>query len=308
MNYYLGIDGGGTKTKVCLINEFGTLVGFGEAGPSSIDTVSIQASIDEIVKAIHAISTPFPTMEVTSVFAGLGGVISQSHKSVVMKALRDTLMFSMDCHIWVENDVENALASGQMFEEGIALIVGTGMVAYGKSVDGIRHRAGGWGYKEGDAGSSYDVGLLAIRHAIKGYDKRIEMTPFLEAIASVIGLIRPEDIISIMDHLWEERTKIASLAKLVTMYANLGDPHAKSIVEHATDELTLCVKAVYTALDMPTMMYCIIGSLGNSEGLFHQRLIEKIQISCPKLTLQKAVIDPALGAALLAKKSFENMK
>jgi glucosamine kinase len=308
MNYYLGIDGGGTKTKVCLINEFGTVLGFGEAGPSSIDTVSIQSSIEEIKKAIHAIPNPFQTMEISSVFVGLGGVISLSHKSIVRESLQDTLLFSVDCPIRVENDVENALASGQMFEEGIALIVGTGMVAYGKRVNGISHRAGGWGYKEGDAGSSYDVGLLAIRHAIKGYDKRIEMTPFLEAVASVIGLIRPEDIISIMDDLWEERTKIASLAKVVTMYANLGDPHAKSIVEHATDELALCVKAVYSALDMPSMMYSIIGSLGNSEGLFHQRLTEKIQSSCPKLTLQKAVIDPALGAALLAKKTFESMK
>ena len=52
-----------------------------------------------------------------------------------------------------------------------------------------------------------------------------------------------------MNNLSQQRTQMASsLAPLVTKHANLGDPHALDIVNLATTELMLCVKAIYETL------------------------------------------------------------
>ena len=50
--YYVGIDGGGTKTSACLLDEQGKLLGVGYSGPSSIDTVTYEVTISNINEAI----------------------------------------------------------------------------------------------------------------------------------------------------------------------------------------------------------------------------------------------------------------
>lgn len=49
-------------------------------------------------------------------------------------------------------------AGGNAGRPGICLIMGTGAVAYGRN--GARaHKSGGWGWKEGDCGSAYWMGV-----------------------------------------------------------------------------------------------------------------------------------------------------
>lgn len=65
-----------------------------------------------------------------------------------------------------------ALAGGCSCRPGIVMIMGTGSVAYGEN--GKRnHKCGGWGWKEGDPGSAYDLGISAIRTMIRAYDGRL---------------------------------------------------------------------------------------------------------------------------------------
>ena len=48
------------------------------------------------------------------------------------------------------------------------------------------------------------------------------------------------------------RTKVASLAPLVREYAELGHTYALQIMDRASTELALAVKAVYTSLGLKT--------------------------------------------------------
>ena len=52
-------------------------------------------------------------------------------------------------------------------DEGIALIAGTGSVAWGRDRTGRSARAGGWGYLLGDEGSGYAVVRETVRHALR---------------------------------------------------------------------------------------------------------------------------------------------
>lgn len=301
MNYFLGIDGGGTKTKVCIIDETLTLIAYGSAGPSSIDTVSNDVTVSNIQSAIDQALLAHPKItRFVSVFGGLGGIVTENDKHHVQTLLRSLSQVSDDTTIRIENDVINALASADRGLEGIVLISGTGMNCFGIDSHQSTYKAGGWGFKEGDAGSGYDLGYHAIKSMIRSFDGRYPMTEFSKAIASAVGLKQAEDIIGVMDRLWGDRTTIASLAPLVTKAANDGDLLAQKIIDDATDELALAVKTVYEHLIFVQPFVCVVGSLGNSEGYFKTQLQKKIKTINPEIELVAPKEDPAFAAAKLA--------
>ncbi len=296
---YMGIDGGGTGTKVYLIDAQENDVFQGEGDRTSIDTVSYDVSLNNILNIVSDFD--FNGYEVVSVFAGLGGIVTKDHKDEMIQRLKTLPGVTNHTLVVVENDVMNALASGLIFDDGMTLIVGTGMSAFGKHGNKT-HKAGGWGFKEGDAGSSFDLGLQAIKKAIRAKDMRIPATDFTDEVSQVIGLKEAKDIISIMDNLYLDRTKVASFAPLVTKHANLGDIHAIDIVNHATTELMLCVQSIYKTLEFDETTLVIVGSLGNAKGVFKELLHRKIKEISPKITITEPKVDPGFAAALLASK------
>lgn len=300
MTYYLGIDGGGTKTKVAVIDQEDNIIYIGTSGPSSIDTVSDAKTLEAIREALESFDTLHQDVVFSAVFAGLGGIVKEHDQDQVETLLKNLKGISRDTIVRARNDMENALYSGLCFDEGISLICGTGMVAFGKDTYGNTHKAGGWSYKEGDAGSAYDLGLQALKSMIRSYDGRYPKTAFAIDVAKAVGLHQPMDIVEIFNRL--DRTAIASLAPLVTRHADQKDAFALSIVEHATDELVLAIQAVDCNLTLRDKKLVIVGSLGNAEGIFKKRLHEKIKTKIKDIGIIAPQVDPAVAAAMMAKR------
>jgi N-acetylglucosamine kinase-like BadF-type ATPase len=301
MKYYVGIDGGGTKTKVVIIDEHENLVFENTSGPSSIDTVDSNTTIASFNKALEPFILKHINVTFQAIFIGVGGIVSEKDSSKVELFSRHIHGVGEHTLIKARNDMENALYSGLLFDEGIALICGTGMVAFGKNKNGVTHKAGGWGYREGDLGSSYDLGMRSLRHVIKAFDGRDHMTNFSKAVAKAIGMNNTEDFFHIINDKYLDRTWIASLAPLVTTYYLEDDVNAKHIVDQATDELALAVYAVARALDISDSSLVIIGSLGHAKG-YKELLHVKINNLLPKIHVIDPKVDPAYAAALMAKR------
>jgi len=198
------------------------------------------------------------------------------------------------------NDMESALYSGLCFDEGMTLICGTGMVAFGRDTHGNAHKSGGWGFKVGDEGSGYDLGFQAIKHMIRAFDGRLEKTDFAIDIAQNIKLKEAHDIVVFMDARSNDRTYIANLAPIVTKHADLGNRYAKRIIDQATSELALAVQGVYQQLTLIKKTLVIVGSLGNTSGYFKEKLHQKILEVDPKIEIIKPKVDPAYAAAIMA--------
>ena len=297
---FLGIDGGGTKTKVIIIDDQKTILYEGVSGPSSLDTVDEKTTVAHINEALASFIDHNPTATFTSVFAGLGGVASLDDKMRLYQLL--ALVKGVDKHTkrYAGSDMENALASGLYFDEGITLISGTGMVAYGKNKSGITHKAGGLGFKEGDLGSSYDLGLNAIRAASRALDHRYEATAFTDEIIEKLNVSKPSDIITLMNNWYLERTKIASLAPIVTKHANMGNGYAKRICDSSSYELALSIKAVQQVIQLKQPKLVVVGSLGNALGYFKDQFQKTLLDMVPNIEISAPKVDPAYAAALLA--------
>lgn len=303
MDIFIGIDGGGTKTKINIIDQDKNLIFENISGPSSIDTVDSETSFQNIYKAIKPFLTTNSNYELKAIFAGLGGIVFESDCTLVETYLKKLPMVKDNTLIVARNDMENALYSSLCFDEGISLICGTGTVAFGKK-DNKTHKAGGWGFKEGELGSGFNLGIEAIRHTIRAFDSRHELDDFALETAEKIGLKQASDIINIMERYYENRTLTAKLAPIVTKHANLDNLYAKEICDRATTELALSIKAVYHKLMFDSVTVVIVGSLGNSIGYFHDKLVEKIKQINKEIKVIEPQIDPSLAAAYMAKKLY----
>jgi N-acetylglucosamine kinase-like BadF-type ATPase len=304
--YYLGIDGGGTKTKVVVIDNHENMIYEAVGSPSSIDTVDGEKTFLSIEKALDEFFKVNPDVFFTSIFAGIGGIVFETDYKYVENLLSGLKGVNNDTLIQARNDMENALYSGLCFNEGIVLIVGTGMVAYGRDTYGNTHKCGGWGYKVGDEGSGYDLGLKAIKHVVRVLDNRLARTDFAEEIATHIGIKQATDIVPWMNLNYTNRTVIADLAPIVTKHANLGNSFAKEIVDEATSELALAVQGVYHQLKLKNEKLVIVGSLGNASGYFKNQLHQKIHRISQFIEIIGPQIDPALAAAMMALKNMKS--
>jgi glucosamine kinase len=84
-------------------------------------------------------------------------------------------------------------------DHGIALISGTGSVAWGRAIDGRTARAGGWGYLLGDEGSGYAVGRRAVRHTLGQADRGLRPDVLAQQLAADCGLQDPGQL---LDHFY----------------------------------------------------------------------------------------------------------
>lgn len=301
MNLYLGIDGGGTKTKAIIINDSKESLYEFTSGPSSCDTVTLEVTKENIEKAIAPFVKENPNAIFKGVFAGIGGIVFRKDIDAIESIIRDLPQVTKDSVVLARNDMETALYSGGSFDQGMCLICGTGMVAFGKNGKHA-HKCGGWGYKEGELGSGYHLGREAIRHCIRAYDGRYPLNPFARDIANEISLTRDKDIIQIMNYMDGKRTMIANLAPIVTKHANLGNVYAKRIADTATSEIALAIAGVYHKLNLKKTTLVVVGSLGNAPGYFKDELHKKIHHISSDIEIIESKIDPALAAALMAKK------
>lgn len=305
--YVVGIDGGGTKTKACLMDEHGNILGIGNSGPSSIDTVSLEVSVENIRLAI---SESFGRNEykLDGLYAGLGGIVTKQDGIKVSAELEKLNFFQKGAPILSENDTRTALAGGLATKEGIAIIIGTGSVAFGRNEQGDEWLSGGFGYKEGDAGSSYDLGRQCLKYLARAVDGRIEITPFITALNDALKIeMDRSKLFDKINELWHDRTTTAGLAPFVTTYANKGDIHALEIVEKATSELSKLIEAIYRKVGFEKPQVAIIGSLGNAKGVFNESFIQKVKSIDSSISVIPQRLDPAVGAALQALK-LKNIK
>lgn len=301
--YFLGIDGGGTKTKVYVIDQDKNEIYIGHGGPSAIDSVPAKTTLESINKALENLPND---IKFTACFIGLGGIKDANDEQNLIEMSASFKGVTSNTKVWAKNDTYNALATSLNFDEGIVIIAGTGMNCLGIDKKGKTHTAGGLGYFEGDLGSAYSLGFLSMKSVARALDGRIPLTKYHEFLIEKTGVNSPGKVIEYFHDFVNSRTKIASLAKITTDFAEMGDIYANEIVDLAANELLLCLKAVDKNINLDKKVLTIIGGLGTNPSSFTRKLHKLIHEYDKNIIIQGPKVDPALAAALLAEHKFNN--
>jgi N-acetylmuramic acid 6-phosphate etherase len=302
----LGIDGGGTHTVALLAQvnrqEAGawTVLGRGEAGPSNVQAIGAARafqSLDEVVAKAFA-AAGMPRRPVRAACLGLAGAGREEDRQLVRQwAERVELAADVE----VTTDVRLLLSAGTPEGWGVAIVAGTGSIAFGQSPDGRSARAGGWGYLLGDEGSGYALTLAALQAVARMADERGPATRLAPVLLNRLGLQRPQELIRAVYRSGLDRTALAALAPIVLEEAEGDDAVAGGIVQNGADELSLAVAAVARELKLSRgFPLAIAGGLLLGSTSYREKLLQALANHQVQPGPVRLVHEPAEGALRLA--------
>lgn len=194
MDFYLGFDGGGTKTDCMVVDATGRVAGQGKAGPSNPLRVGYDAACAALQMAAGmAMSAARASAgDIRGVCAGLAGT-GRPNVSEEMSGRLSRIWSGS--RIKVITDAEAALETAVGQGPGVILIAGTGSVSQGRNSKGQVARAGGYGQWVGDAGSAYDIGRRAVLAAGRARDFAAPSTTLTELIPTSLECCGWDEVI-----------------------------------------------------------------------------------------------------------------
>jgi len=301
----IGVDGGGTKTVAWIApledSENTTILGRGQAGPGNPRAVGFETAQANIAAAIEAAFTHarLPRATATAACFGLAGAGREIEQQRIELWAQKAGIAHL---VRVCGDAEPILAAASPASRGIALICGTGSLAWGRNIAGEVARSGGWGYLLGDEGSGYAIALSGLNAAVRAADGRGQTTDLLERFMQALGAKAPQALVEQVYAPEMTRDRLADLCQIVFDIAPV-DPVARVIIETAAEHLTDMVTALCHRLELRGGEYllALAGSVILNQPLLRSQLNERLESVNLAPGSVWLVEDPVRGAVALAR-------
>jgi len=302
MKYYIGMDGGGTKTKSVLVDEKMNIISSQIGGPSNFLMIGNEVVSETIFNIINQTlkNSNLSIEQISGIVLGTTGGGRRSdaeslEKSIINFALEKNFHLK---NFRVESDARIALEGAFSGKPGCILIAGTGSIMFGKDSKGIIHRVGGFGRFIGDEGSGFKLGQKGLIAVAKEFDGRGNKTLISELLREKFNIENPENLIT---EIYRNNFDIASIAPLVIQASEKGDHIAEMIIEAETDELIIHIEAMQRKLNENILFVSLIGSIITSDNFYSLRFKEKVVQKLNYVILKEAENPPEIGAAIMAK-------
>jgi len=171
IDYLIGVDGGGTGTRVRLARADGTELAQASSGPSGLrngTATAWNAVNTAVAQAFAAIGIGAIPMQSCAIGLGLAGVHNKEWAAAFSAANPGYAAFVLD------TDGFSTLMGAHQGRPGAIVAIGTGSVGEALRADGQRVEVGGWGFPAGDEASGAWMGLRALNHIEQVMDGRAE--------------------------------------------------------------------------------------------------------------------------------------
>ena len=245
----IGVDGGGTGTRVVVADRDGVAYAQGSAGASGLRNgaeFAWNSVITAIQCAFESIHQPCPPWSAVAIGLGLAGVHNKQwaaefeQKNPGFAALR------------LETDAYTTLLGAHQGAPGSIVAIGTGSVGESLSKDGVRCEVGGWGFPCGDEAGGAWLGFHAINHLQQVLDGRASGSAFSDAVFQHCGA-RREALFS-----WLASASQGSYAQLAPMVvahaAQEKNPAALQIMQNAAQEIIRIALALDQSQALPVAL------------------------------------------------------
>lgn len=296
--YYIGIDGGATKTMVCLGNKSGDIIEVIKLGATNYHTVGIKETKSTLKEALDIITKDhkISLCEIKGICFGGAGIDSQDGVDIITNIFRELGYMN---ELKVYNDALIALVGANDGYNGGVVIGGTGSVALGVDEEGQLHKVGGWGHLLDDKGSGYAIGRDALSRVMEYHDGRGRDTLLWEKIKTHLEIDIPEEI---TDFVYCPTTKKHDIASIAPIVINLyeEDYVATGIIEEAISHLETLVSALAQNIKKDSFSLGIYGSIIVKNDKIKEKLIERIHDKYPGINVHHPYKKAYLGALEIA--------
>jgi N-acetylglucosamine kinase-like BadF-type ATPase len=297
--YFLGFDGGGTKTDCILVNAEGEVLERATAGPSNPLRAGYAKAWFTMSDAADLVleRAKLKSTDIRGVCAGIGGAGRES----VAKRMATFLEKSFpNAAVQVTTDLAITLVAGVGEGEGVILVVGTGSAALGRDAKGKIARAGGRGPWFSDEGSAFDIGRLAVAAVVRAEEKRGPKTALSEQLLKWLGM---KDWTRMMDWVIKNPDDVfPRIFPLVGELGDKGDAVCRELLSNAAHSLGELVKSVVDDLKLHERALPIAkagGTIGRSK-FFDASIDAELHKVAPHANVIPLPMKPAEAAAKMA--------
>jgi N-acetylglucosamine kinase-like BadF-type ATPase len=300
--YFLGIDGGGTKTT-CAVGDETRLLAAVTAGPSNIVRVGeaqVRESLNQAVHQACAASGITPRQLARTCIGG-SGAARPDLAAIIRSILAEILPTPVD----VVGDMEIALQAAFGDAPGVIVIAGTGSIAYGRDKTGKTHRAGGWGFEIGDEGSAHWIGRAAVSAVLRASDRDADQTvssSLAKALCKTWGVSSLSDLARAANSV--PTPDFAALFRAVVAGEN---DLAREVLNKAGKELgdiaAVVIRRLFCEDDHDSVPVAMIGGVFRHAALVREAFYNELQRLAPRAQVMPQVVDPVEGALRLARKA-----
>jgi glucosamine kinase len=300
--YYLGIDGGGTKTT-CAVGDENHLLATARAGPSNIVRVGEAQTRESLTQAVRQACTLCnirPT-EVVRTCVGGSGAARPELAAMVRSILSEILPSPIDVVGDMETSLEAAFGDGP----GVIVIAGTGSIAYGRDKTGNTIRAGGWGFEIGDEGSAHWIGRTAVSALLRASDldgEAVLSAPMGKALFKAWGVHSLLDLARAANSV-----PAPDFAALFPAVAASDDNLAREVLDCAGRELAelaaLVIRRLFAQDNVASVPVAMIGGVFRHSIFVREAFYNVLRNVVPGVRVQPEVVDPVEGALRMARKA-----
>jgi glucosamine kinase len=319
MAYYLGIDGGGTKTR-CFLGDETTVLADAMTGGSNIVRLGEMQAREALQSVILQAcgSAKISPQQIRAVCIGAAGAARPEIAAKILGMVGELIPEGPATTIEILGDTEIALAAAFGNGAGVIAIAGTGSIAYGRNSEGHTARAGGWGFAVSDEGSGHWIGRKAVSAVLSARDQGRE--------TALTGLVLDASKLRTVDDLvpWANAAPQPDFPRLfpvVLQAAGEADSVARTILTEAGERLAalaavvlgrlsvveqnaIGAQAMRPAAESPVagLPIAITGSVFRQSQWVRQVFYNTLQTSFPGIDVRQDPIDPVEGALARARR------
>jgi N-acetylglucosamine kinase-like BadF-type ATPase len=260
--HVLGIDVGGTSTRVLVADIDGRQAGAGHAAGANPISHGLETAVASLREALESALASVGPGAIAHAVLGVAGVnaYGDSFGTAVAGVWRAT---GLRCPATLRPDAEIVYAAGSPAPHGFVLVSGTGAIAAQVRDGAVAAAADGHGWLLGDDGSAFWLGREAVRACLAAGEGSGPATALRGAVARRYDLA-PEgrDFASsaVTGAVYQRPpVSLAELAPLVTAEAVAGDQVARGILDRAAAALLRSLATVHRRAGAPTGLPAVLG-------------------------------------------------
>lgn len=312
MAYYLGIDGGGSKTN-CAVGDEAQQWEIATTGPSNITRVGKVRAREALHQAIRqaCAASKIDPRQVERACIGVAG----AGREEVASAVRGMVAELIHGEIEVLGDMEIALVAAFGKGPGVIVIAGTGSIAYGRDVQGRTARAGGWGYAISDEGSAHWIGRTAVKTLLRAIDQDGQDQENAQSAAEALPLFSELKAAWKLNSLDEfvrtanSNPDFAALFPAVVVVAEAGGALAQCVLAQAGAELAELARIVVCPLfaenssNVPGVALAMVGGVFRYSSRVRESFSNEVRKFAVPISLNPQVVEPVVGALQRAREA-----
>ncbi len=296
MKYFLGIDGGGTKTTAAVSDENGNIILKSVGKTINFYSVGMEKARNNLAEIIKEINSSLGNTDFESAFVGCSALDDEAD-SKMLEALCGGIIESKKLRM--NSDVYVALKSVENAVCPCVAICGTGSMAIGEDESGKIVVKGGWGHILGDEGSAYSIAVDALKCCCNFHDRNSK-DELLDAACEYFGV---SDFRKAIDVIYSENTKkdyIAGFAENVGELADKNNITAKGIIVKQAQNFTTPIYWLLTDVKNCSVL-ALYGGLFQHNKLFRDVFIREMKTEYPDLRIELLTVPPEEGALKIAR-------